>query len=376
METKTGLTRRGPERDRSLRLTREFFPEDEVKGRQITMFDPKPYLENRTLLEPISTPVPAEFPHTEELPEGCQLLTGLQDWGYRITEIPDVVYVHRQVPGPDGTAAELPLHLHLLVPCLHNSATEEEKAKPRTWPLLVHVQGSAFMKQNLWANLGRHIRLVEKGVAVAIVEYRDSSQAPFPAQVEDAKTAIRFLRLHAGEYDLDPRRIALSGDSSGGHTALIAGFSGDEGPDTPVYSGASCLVNCIVDCYAPTVFSLMNFEKSAENHYDGNSPEGRLLRCENILERPDLVEPTIPMNYLSPEKATPPVLILHGSRDMQVPFQQSCLLYTYMKEMGKQVTMYKINDANHGCLGFDSDVVVNLVFGFLEQYNVPSGPER
>ena len=81
----------------------------------------------------------------------------------------------------------------------------------------------------------------------------------------------------------------------------------------------------------------------------------------------ELAADTIPMNYLSEDKPTPPTLIIHGSRDMLVPFNQSCQLFNYMKKMGKDVTFYKINDANHGCLGFDNDTVLGIVLEFLEK---------
>ncbi|BBH27894.1 hypothetical protein SG0102_28280 [Intestinibaculum porci] len=86
------------------------------------------------------------------------------------------------------------------------------------------MQGSAFHQQWLWNSISRLIRLAEKGFAIAIVEYRPSEFAPFPAQVQDTKAAIRFLRQEAVRYHIDSNHIALGGDSSGAHTALIAGF--------------------------------------------------------------------------------------------------------------------------------------------------------
>lgn len=324
------------------------------------MFDPKPIMEERELLDPIPTPVPAEFPHTDEVPEGCRVLTGLKDdWGYYVDIHQDVIYAER-----DGKQ----LRMHILEPKEHFGAPDEVMEKPHKWPCLAYIQGSAFHEQWLWNNISRHLRVAEKGIAVAIIEYRPSEAAPFPAQMQDAKTAIRFLKKHADQYNIDAGHMAVGGDSSGGHTALMAGFTGDDGPDTDLYNEYSAKVNCIVDVYGPTVFSLMNYYDSSQNHYDPDSPEGFEIGHKNVLENPELANATIPMNYLSEDKPTPPLLVIHGGRDMLVPFNQSCQLYHYMKKLGKDVTFYKIDEANHGCLGFDNDTFLGIVVDFLKEH--------
>lgn len=323
------------------------------------MFDPKPIMEERKLLDPIPTPVPAEFPHTDEVPEGCKVLKGLKDdWGYYVDIHTDIIYAER-----DGRE----LRMHIIEPKVHFGAPVAEEQAPHKWPCIAYIQGSAFHEQWLWNNISRHIRMAEHGYIVALIEYRPSETAPFPAQTQDAKTGIRFLKKNADKYHIDVEHMAVAGDSSGGHTALMAGFTGDDEPDTDLYGEYSAKVNCIVDVYGPTVFALMNYYDSSQNHYDPDSPEGFEIGRKNVLENPELANATIPMNYLSPEKQTPPLLIIHGGRDMLVPFNQSCQLYSYMKEMGKDVTFYKIDDANHGCLGFDNDTILGIVLDFLKE---------
>lgn len=116
------------------------------------------------------------------------------------------------------------------------------------------------------------------------------------------------------------------------------------------------------------VFSLMNRWPSSQDHRAPDSPEGYEIGRKDVIDNPDLAEATIPMNYLSPDRPTPPTLIIHGGRDMLVPFSQSCMLYDYMKKMGKDVTFYKIDHANHGCLGFDNDTVIDIVADFLRAH--------
>jgi acetyl esterase/lipase len=325
-------------------------------------------MKERALLEPIPTPVPSEFPHDEEVPDGCIVLNGLaDDWGHYVDIHTDIEYARRTISSSEGQE-EISLHLQILEPKIHDGASDEEMQKKHIWPCIVYVQGSAFHKQWCWNNIPRHIRLAQKGYVIAIVEYRPSEVMPFPAQAEDAKTAIRFMRKNASRFHIDPDRIALAGDSSGAHTALIAGFTGDDTPDTELYPEYSAKVNCIIDSYGPTVFSLMNYYDSSQNHYDSDSPEGFEIGQKNVLEHPELVEATIPMNYLSTSKATPPLLIFHGSRDLLVPFNQSVQLYEYMKKMGKDVTFYKINNGSHGGLGFDNDTVLDIVEKFLKDH--------
>lgn len=333
------------------------------------MFDYKKIMNERKLLEPIPTPVPKDFPHTEEVPEGCHVISGLKDeWGYYVDVHTDIIYAERTGRFAYTAQETMELKMIILEPKIHFGVSEEEMKKEMKWPCVAYVQGSAFHEQWMWNNISRHIRLAEKGYVVAIIEYRPSEISPFPAQMQDAKTAIRFLRKNADKYHIDAERIAVAGDSSGGHTALMAGFTGNTEPDTDLYGEYSAEVKCIIDVYGPTVFALMNYYQSSQNHYLPESPEGYEIGRKNVLENLEIAEKTIPMNYLSEEQFTPPTLIIHGSRDMLVPFNQSCQLYTYMKEMGKDVTFYKLENANHGCLGFDNDTVMNIILEFLEKY--------
>ena len=87
-----------------------------------------------------------------------------------------------------------------------------------------------------------------------------------------------------------------------------------------------------------------------------------------MLENPELAEATVPMNYLSREKETPPLLIMHGGSDMLVPFNQSCRLYHKMKELGKTVEFVKLVGANHGFGGFNCEEALDVVEEFIKRY--------
>ena len=150
----------------------------------------------------------------EEMIEDETFIEGMQtcimsDHEMDTMYIPDVEYMNI-----DGISRIL----QILVP--RKRVMENEK-----YPLIVYVQGSAWHKQNVYQHVGQLNYLCKQGFVVAIVQYRESDLAPFPAQIEDTKTAIRFLRKHHEEYFIDEQNVFLFGDSSGGHVALVSGLT-------------------------------------------------------------------------------------------------------------------------------------------------------
>ena len=296
---------------------------------------------------------PLEFPETDELPEGVKTVEWKDSFGYPVNLIPDIEYAVK-----DG----YPLHIELYLPSLADPDGEPQKA-----PLIVHIQGSAWKKQAMFQSIGMLTRMAAKGYTIASVEYRPSETAPFPAQVEDVKSGISFLAAHADAYPIDLDRVALWGDSSGGHTALLTGITGDR---ELLPTGGLVLpdIRCIVDWYGPTEIAEMNYYPSNIDHTAADSPEGMLIGGKNVLENRDLAEKTVVMNYLRADIPTPPVLIMHGGSDMLVPFNQSARLYRRMKELGKAVEMIKLVGSNHGFMGFQCEEALEMVHAFLAEH--------
>lgn len=294
------------------------------------------------------------FPAAQELPDGVRELRLKDTFGCHTEFFPEEEYARR---------GDTPLHVSLLVP-VEGAPYEPQK----DYPLIVFVQGSGWQKQRIYQNLGDMVRVMERGCAVALVEYRSSDIAPIPAQAQDVKTAIRFLRKNAEKYRLKTDKIALWGDSSGAHTALLAGITGDDGPDTPDYGEYSARVACIVDWYGPVDLVEMCKDLSVQDHTDPGSNFGLAIGGFSALERPDMADQANILKYLTKEKDTPPILILHGDRDHVVPFRQSCLLYEKLRELGKTVEMYKIVGAFHAFGGFHSEGAQEIVMSFLRKY--------
>lgn len=144
----------------------------------------------------------------------------------------DVVY--EEIDGVKRT-------LQLVVP-------ETKPTVKHKYPVLLWVQGSAWLKQDNYKRLTVMARLAKKGFVTGILQYRESAIAPFPAPVEDAKTGIRFLRAHATEYKVDVDNIFILGDSSGGHTALLTAFTANQKGllDTDLFADSATTVNAVV----------------------------------------------------------------------------------------------------------------------------------
>jgi len=301
-------------------------------------------------VEPINS-APEFFPADGELPEGCRELRLIDD-PLGVSYLGNVIYARR-----DG----VDLHLRLFLP-VKGLILDETR-----WPLVVFIPGSAFMQQDLDPMVPELCDFARRGWAVAEVEYRHSGIAPFPAQAQDAKTAMRFLRLHAEEYRLDAGKTAYFGTSSGAHTALMAGITGDGEPDTSLYGEASGEAGAIVDWFGPTDIQWMSCYPSTMDHVSPESPEGLLIGGVNVWEHPELAGPVDPAGYLRTDKATPPILIMHGDRDILVPFNQSVRLYERLRTLGKTVEFYKLLDASHGFNGFRSRAAWDLADEFLRR---------
>ncbi len=269
--------------------------------------------------------------------------------------IPDVEYMK-----VDGISRVL----QILVP--RKRVMENEQ-----YPLIVYVQGSAWHKQNIYQHVGQLNYLCKQGFVVAIVQYRESDLAPFPAQIEDTKTAIRFLKKHREEYYIDDQNVFLFGDSSGGHVALLAGLTAKlDIMDSDLYKEYTNDVCAIIDFYGVVDITMEDGFPTTENHQQPDSPEGYLIGRKNVLDNLEIAQQTNPMNYLDGD--IPPILIAHGTKDRLVAFKQSVKLYKTLKEKNKEVVFYRMKGADHGGPMFFCEEMLDEVVKFIRKvkYNV------
>jgi acetyl esterase/lipase len=228
-------------------------------------------------------------------------------------------------------------------------------------PLIVWIHGGAFRMGSKEDRIP--FEMLEQGYAIASLNYRLSQHTLFPAQIEDCKAAVRWLRAHADTYGLDPLRFASWGESAGGHLAAMLGTAGHERSfEVGEHLEHSSRVQAVLDFFGPTDFLQMDAHRLPEGmiHDAPDSPESQLVGGP-IQELPAEVARANPVTYVNPQ--APPFLIVHGDRDPLVPYHQSTLLVAALEAAGVPVTFYTVVGAGHG--NFDDPQIPILVREFL-----------
>lgn len=233
--------------------------------------------------------------------------------------------------------------------------------------LVIWIHGGGW-RSGSKENPGRALPLLERGYAVASVEYRLSGEAIFPAAIEDCKAAVSFLRLNAVKYNLDPDRFGVWGSSAGGHLVALLGTTNDvtDFDTQEVCKKAPATVQAVCDWFGPTDFLRMNDFPGRIDHDGPESPESRFIGGP-IQQNKEKAAKANPITYVS--KADPPILIMHGEVDQAVPYNQSELLYAALQKAGVEVTLYKVEKGDHGFRGaVDSpDKLFKMVADFFDK---------
>lgn len=264
----------------------------------------------------------------------------------------------------------IPLHMHILIPSSRNCpppmpGMPKEKAGVK-YPCIVFVQGSAWMQQDLFMQLLYIAELAKRGYVTAIVEYRHSGQASFPAPVIDARNAVRFLRANADAYRIDAGKMILAGDSSGGHTALFGGMRHDDDSKDTLFPGISGEVSGVIALYPSSNFLLEDSNPSTPNHLAPDSPEGLEMGGQDLRKHPELCEQLTVECNIHEDTVIPPVLLFHGTKDRIVNCECNVSLYSHMKKLGKAVELYLVKGADHGGAEFWTDQTIDIMEAFIK----------
>ena len=279
----------------------------------------------------------------------------------------DVVY-----DTPTAGGGPLPLKLDVQVP-----QTAGKK------PLVVYLTGGGFVSAVKTANLDQRTYVAEQGYVVASIEYRTATNgATYTDAVADVKSAIRYLRAHAAEYDIDPAEVAVWGQSAGGYLAAMTGVTNGlaafEGTGNP---GQDSTVQAVVDQFGASDISKLaaDFDEAAQkaDYAPGNAlaqfvfgPGTKL----SIVDDPAKTTAADPVTYVTAN--TPPFALLHGTADQVVSPSQTLALHNALRAKGVDSTRYVVQGGNHGDLSFlpgvakasnqwSSEQVVGDIAGFL-----------
>lgn len=247
------------------------------------------------------------------------------------------VTVTRDIAYRDGPSKSW--RLDLAVP-------KEKATKPRPAVVVIHGGGWVEGDKSSFASKehgvpGNIEEFAELGFVAATINYRLSGEAPYPAALDDCRCAIRWLRAHAREYDVDPERIGAYGNSAGGHLALLLGMAKDARPDADAPHGKeSSQVQAVVSDSGP--IDLLHQYQNKRLHqvvekFLGGPPTG---------DRADLYKQASPASHVGPK--APPLLLIYGGADEQVPVETADEFVAALGRAGlKDVTYHRLAYVDH-----------------------------
>ncbi len=215
-------------------------------------------------------------------------------------------------------------------------------------PVILWVHGGGWLRGSKAGGPARF--LAEKGYAVASIDYRLSGDAIYPAQIDDCKAALRWLRENAAKYSLNPDRMGAWGASAGGHLVALLGAMGD--------------VRGVVDWYGPT-------DLTRVKNTTADSAESKLIGGA-ISANPEKAAKASAINYVS--RASAPFLIMHGTTDGAVPYEQSVLLRDKLQAAGVPVTLKTYEGAGHGGPEFNTPEALAMVREFFDRTLTRNAP--
>lgn len=268
---------------------------------------------------------------------GCAPLGGVLGDAHTAQPQPELIADLAYVAG--GHPAQ---KLDLLLPA-------ERSSEPL--PTVVYLHGGGWALGDKQQALTRMRGVVEEGYAVVSVNYRLSGDAPWPAQLDDTKAALRWVRANAAAYGLDAERVALLGPSAGGHLAAMLALTADD----PAFEGAlgehrsaSTRVSAAVILCGPTNLATLSDPPAwMESERLENSPQtlvGRLLGGA-LKDRRDVAVAASPVTHASADD--PPMLLVYGAEDPLVPLSQGVELNARLQALGVSSTLIRVDGAGH-----------------------------
>jgi acetyl esterase/lipase len=220
--------------------------------------------------------------------------------------------------------------------------------------------------------------MLDAGLAVATVDDRHALEARFPAQLHDVKAAVRYLRLYSSELGISNERVGVMGESAGGHLAALVGLTAlrDDLEGNLGVVGPSSAVDAVVDWYGPANMKTMP-RKTLLPEVAANlppelatPPEDQLLAGLDEQAKGD----ASPISHVT--AGAPPFLLVHGTADWLVPYEQSCLLATALETAGVPVRLVPVEGAEHIFLGCpDIDGIVGLSVDYLADALLEKNPD-
>lgn len=227
-------------------------------------------------------------------------------------------------------------------------------------PAVVCIHGGGFRAGSREGYNKLCLTLAENGFVAATVSYRLAPKYQFPAAVHDTKAAVRWLRMNAKKFSIDPDRIGVTGGSAGGHLAQFLGvtaglkeFEGDQN------AGASSQVACVVNVYGPS-----DFTKSYGKSVDAHLVLPLWLGGDLQTARANHIRSS-PLNWVTPAAAT--TLLIHGTEDKYVAHEQAVWMRDRLVASGVSAELLTLAGAGHGFKGADAEKADRALLDFFTQ---------
>lgn len=261
---------------------------------------------------------------------------------------------------------------------IYSSIAVPETAASEPMPVMVYIHGGGWNHGDRKQALNTICNYVlKRGYVGVSLDYRLTPEAPFPAQIQDVKLAVRYLRANAALYNLDPSRIGVWGSSAGGHLAALLGTTGDivAGETIELDTGAmvqvpdlegsggwpeySDKVQAVADWYGPA-----DFTTTFANNY---SSVTALLGGHRAFDVPEQARLAMPGTYASPDD--PPIWIRHGDADATIPYTDSVTFAGQLQSAGVPIVDLKIvADQGHGFTGTASEIANAEAWAFMDEH--------
>lgn len=239
-------------------------------------------------------------------------------------------------------------------------------------PALVMIHGGGWVGGDRSSFHHLQFNLAQAGVVCVTVQYRLAPKAKFPAQIEDVKCAVRWLRAHADQYQIDPNRIGAIGMSAGAHLAVLLAVTGDQSSlegngGHPSHSSA---VSTAVGLAGPYDLTLGYANSTKQGAGEGPAVRGML---ESFLGgTPDQVPAQYrnasPISYVRKDQPLPPMLLVQGEADTLVLVEQADLMHEKLRATGASVDYLRIPDATHNSFGKDQAQHFAHIMQFLKTH--------
>lgn len=254
-------------------------------------------------------------------------------------------------------SCDIPLMMDIYYPAKTNEPT----------PAIVYVHGGGWYSGDKETGIGKSdiAPLVSHGYLVAAINYRLAPRYKFPAQIEDVKCAVRFLRGNATKYNIDPDNIGAFGDSAGGHLVSLLGLTANNClfENCEENREESDAVQAVVDIYGPSDL-IQNFENYnslfLETIFDTTDPNAEILIRGS------------PVTYVSGD--APPFFIIHGDKDATVLLKQSQILYEKLVSAGVPASLLIVENSDHRFTPIDGAInptraeITEKMIDFFDRY--------